>query len=229
MSKTQSLLTLPLFSRLRLVNSSKPLTMDSQYTLINDPHPEIRYKLALRSDTSDAILRVLQNDSKKVQRAIANNPNIKQLISRIETSSMDLYEQERLAHHWNPSVRMALAKSFNTSSSILETMVFDEESRIRRVLAMNPQTPNRTLLQLVNDPSVSVRIKLIDRLDLNDEILMILLKDKSNKVIRQLLLKFRNKILELGKQQRYRIGKNDCFSESNCLDVISLRILHESN
>ena len=228
MSKTQSLLTLSLFSRLKLENSSKPLTMDYQYTLLNDPHPEIRYKLALRSDSTEAILRALQNDSKKVQKAIANNPNIKQIINQIETKTPDLIEQKRLARHWNPSVRIALVKSSNTSSSILETMVFDEDPKIRKFLAINPRTPYSTLLQLAKDPSISVRIKLIDRLDLDDEILKILLRDKSTKVIRQLLVKYRNRILELEKKQSFLNWKKSRLSESNCLDALSLRILHES-
>lgn len=228
MSEAQSPLTLPLFSRLKMVNSSKPLNQDIQYFLINDPHPEIRYKLASRSDTIEGVLRVLQHDNKKIQKVIESHPLIKEIIRKIELGLVGSLEQKQFVHHWSPAVRAALARSMNTSRKILEMMVYDEEVRIRKILAINPRLASESIKQLAKDPSNLVRVAITERVDLSDEILAILSTDKSTKVIRSLLFNYGKKLLnnsDLKNNFSIKIGNS---SDLNFLDIISLHVLQKT-
>ncbi|MHA1984369.1 MAG: hypothetical protein ACW967_08440 [Candidatus Hodarchaeales archaeon] len=228
MSKAHSSLTLPLFTRLKLVNSSKSLNLDIQFSLLNDPHPEIRYKLASRFDTNEGILRVLQNDNKRIQKATEHHPLIKEIIRQIESGLLSFTDQKQYMHHWSPAVRIALAKSLNTSSEVLKMMVYDEEIRIRKILASNPHSSIETLKQLARDSSNSVRIKLTERDDLSDEILSLLSEDKSTKVIRQLLFNYGKKLLNNNNSVSTHANKISNSSELNYLDIISLQVLQKA-
>ncbi|MHA1991507.1 MAG: hypothetical protein ACW981_16320 [Candidatus Hodarchaeales archaeon] len=228
MSKAHSPLTLPLFTRLKLVNSSKPLNLDIQFSLLNDPHPEIRYKLASRFDTNEGVLRILQNDDKRIQKATERHPLIKEIIRQIEMGLLSISEQKLFMRHWSLAVRISLAKSLNTSEEVLEMMVYDEEIRIRKILATHPHIPIETLKQLARDSSNSVRIKLAERDDLSDEILTLLSKDKSTKVIRQLLFNYGKKLLNNSNSNSIQANKPRNSSELNYLDIVSLQVLQKA-
>ncbi|OLS23223.1 MAG: hypothetical protein HeimC3_25640 [Candidatus Heimdallarchaeota archaeon LC_3] len=216
-----------LFDKLKLVNSSKPLSIDEQFALVNETHPEIRYQLATRSDTNEGVLRALQSDDKKIQNAIERHPLINHIIKYITSYQSDINEQERFALHWNPGVRSALVSSSQTAPTVLELLVFDSDVRVRKNLASNPRTPSKTLLQLGKDSSVSVRLKITKRNDLSEVLYDLLAKDKSNKVVRQLLLSHGNKLNEKFKISKNHSEKIENLSDPNFLDIVSLRILHE--
>lgn len=216
-----------LFDKLKKVNSSKPLTIDEQFALVNESHPEIRYQLATRSDTNESVLRALQNDDKKIQIAIERHPLINRIIRYITSGQSKISEQEQFAHHWNSGIRSALASSPYTFPEILELLVFDSELRVRKNLAINPRTPNRTLLQLGEDASTSVRLKLSEREDLSESLYNLLANDKSNKVVRQLLLSHGHKISKNFVISQKIEEKMDHLSDRNFLDIVSLRIFHK--
>ena len=94
-------------------------------------------------------------------------------------------------------------------------------------MAINPRTPNRTLLQLGEDASTSVRLKLSEREDLSENLYNLLANDKSNKVVRQLLLSHGHKISKNFVISQKIEEKMDHLSDRNFLDIVSLRIFHK--
>ncbi|MFW9929085.1 MAG: hypothetical protein ACFFD1_06820 [Candidatus Thorarchaeota archaeon] len=223
MSEIVSFSQKSLFARLQAVRIPKSLSFDEQYNFANDPHPEIRYLLVSRPDTTEFILKTLKDNNKKIRDAINKHPIIKRILRKIQANEFSFDDQYELAHHWNPLVRITLAYSVHTPQEILEALVFDEEIKTRIALVLNINTPENTLMQLTKDTSQQVRINLARRRDISDNILKVLLEDSSPKVLRQLLLVHRNKLSKLLKSNHIGelVGLNNIQSDS--LDVLFLQ------
>jgi hypothetical protein len=94
----------------------------------------------------------------------------------VKESFVDL---DALAQHSASRVRAIVAADPDTPPDLLRSLIVDDDISVKMAAALNPACPSDILRELCSDPSPAIRLGLASQLDLSDEILMVLVTHKN--------------------------------------------------
>ena len=190
----------------RVVVAGRPdAQADVLRTLTRDSDRGVRQAVARNPATSRAnLLRLVGDDDRWVRWAVAGNPGcdaqVRQAMVRTddkelrgllaESPDLEVELAAELTADRSPEVRERLATN-TRHPEIIATLLNDRTVRVRKGLAVNPQTTPDQRHQLATDSAVDVRVALVRAVDLADADLTALVDDRSADVRHSLALSAR--------------------------------------
>lgn len=131
----------------------------------------VRANVAGNIHTSESILKSLSDDQAwEVLSYLGSNKNTPQDTLK------------KLGKHEDERVRWVVAKNPITSKEILNTFVEDSSNNVQRYLTENKSLDFELMMQIVEKSMPSTLLSLLDRDDLPDEIVNILMQHSDDKV-----------------------------------------------